>query len=129
MKLHEAYPSVFLKAEDITDREVTYIIDSVDLEEFGQGRDKEKKQILTLDGEEKRLILNRTNAKTIGKLHGEETDTWPGKTIILTTREIEYQGNVAPAIRVSGRVPQPKPPENTGRARARADQPPWHSGR
>ena len=40
------------------------------------------------------MVLNKTNANTIAKMHGEETDDWAGKRIILCAREVEFQGTM-----------------------------------
>ncbi len=62
-------------------------------------------------GKQKRLVLNKTNAKTIAGLYGDDTEGWIGKRITLVVREVEFEGSIVLAIRVSGRIPQPKPPE------------------
>lgn len=105
MKLSEAYPSAFLKADDLNGRAVTVTIESVKLEEIGQGRDKDKKLVISFVGKEKKLVCNKTNAGTIGKLHGDDTDDWEGKQIILQPREVEFQGDMVWSIRVSLQKP------------------------
>ena len=105
MKVSEAYPSDYLKAADIGDATPTVIIVSAELETVGQGAKAEQKLVLGFKGKEKRLVLNKTNSNTIAALYGDETDDWLGKPITLVTREIEYDGKVAPAIRVSAKKP------------------------
>lgn len=101
MKLTEAYPSAFLKADDLNGKQVRLTIEDVTLEEIGQGKDKEKKLIVSFVGKEKKLVLNKTNAKTISKLYGDETDGWIDKDIIIAAREVEFQGDMVWSIRVS----------------------------
>ena len=105
MKLSEAYPSSFLKADDLQGRDVIATISSVELESIGQGADKEQKLVIGFKGKEKKLVCNKTNAGTIGQLYGDETDDWIGKQIILTARDVEYQGKTTLAIRVSLKKP------------------------
>ena len=105
MQLSEAYPSNYLKASDLQGRDVVATIESVTLEEIGQGADKEKKLIIGFKGKEKKLVCNKTNAGTIGQLYGDETDDWIGKQVILTARDVEYQGKTTLAIRVSLKKP------------------------
>ncbi len=106
MKLSEAFPSNFLKADDLGGKNVTVEIDEVTFEEIGQGRDKEQKIIIAFKGKEKKLIVNKTNANTIAKLIGsDDTDDWPGHRITLTSREVDYQGTPMLAIRVSLQKP------------------------
>ena len=105
MKLSEAYPSSFLKADDLQGRDVIATISSVELESIGQGADKEQKLVIGFKGKEKKLVCNKTNAGTIGQLYGDETDEWIGKQVILTARDVEYQGKTTLAIRVSLKKP------------------------
>ncbi len=102
MRLSEAFPSNFLKADDLGGKNVTVEIEEVTFEEIGQGRDKEHKIIVAFKGKSKKLIANKTNCNTIAKLVGsDDTDLWPGHRIILTSREVDYQGTPTLAIRVS----------------------------
>lgn len=122
MKLSEAFPSNFLKADDLGGRNVTVEIEDASFEEIGQGRDKESKIILKFVGKEKKLVCNKTNANTIAKVVGsDDTDDWPGKKIILTTREVDFQGTPTLAIRVSLQKPgaaaapaKPEPADQDG---------------
>lgn len=117
MKLNEAFPSNFLKAEDLAGRTVPCTIAAAEMEELGQGRDKETKLVLSFAGKEKKLVCNKTNASAIAKLHGDDTDLWIGKVINLVPREVEYQGDTVWAIRIAtpapgttaARKPAPKP--------------------
>ena len=130
MKLSEAFPSNFLKADDLDGKNVTVEIADVTFEEIGQGRDKESKIMLAFKGKEKKLICNKTNCNTIAKLVGsDDTDDWIGHRITLTTREVDFQGTPTLAIRVSLQKPsaqaaapkkeeKPAPSDNDG-----ADEP------
>lgn len=112
MKISEAYPSDFLKSDDLNGKAIIVVIESVDLEEIGKGRDKENKLIIGFRNKQKKLVCNKTNANTIGRLHGEDTDDWLGKTIKLMPREVEFQGEMVWSIRVSLEKPgtgQPAP--------------------
>ena len=76
------------------------------LEEIGQGADKEKKLIIGFKGKDKSLVCNRTNAQTIAEVTGKsDTDDWPGHRIILTARDVDFQGRTMLAIRVSLKKP------------------------
>lgn len=116
MNINEAFPSDYLKASDLGNKTVTVAIESVDLVDIGQGRDKEQKILVRFTGKQKGLICNKTNATTIGKLYGPETDGWIGQRITLQAREVEFGGEMVWAIRVSLQKPgqmtgqiQPKP--------------------
>ncbi len=105
MNINEAFPSDYLKASDLNGKDVSVTIQSADLIEFGKGREAEEKLLLTFAGKKKGLICNKTNAKTIAKLYGDDTDGWVGKPITIGPREVEFQGDQVWAIRVSLRAP------------------------
>ncbi|NDD52816.1 hypothetical protein EBZ39_02880 [bacterium] len=69
------------------------------------------KPVLGFKGTAKKLILNKTNAKILGLLYGNEMDNWIGRklALFLTTTEAFGQKDVL-AVRV-----RPKDPE-TGRS-------------
>lgn len=126
MKLSQAFPSNFLKAEDLGGKSVTLTIQSVEMEEMGQGRDKENKLVIQFAKTDKKLICNKTNAKTIEKLYGDDTDAWVGQRITISPREVEFQGNMVWAIRVSLTKPVAAVPITKAAATpAPVDEPPF----
>jgi hypothetical protein len=97
--LSEMFPSKFLKASDIDqDYEVTIVEVSTDT--VGQGDQAEEKFIVHFEQFDKGIVLNKTNAGLIAAQHGEDTDGWIGKKIVLTVEDVAYQGKIVPAIRV-----------------------------
>ncbi len=94
----EAFPSKYLKAADLNNRTVKVSINRVVFEEIGQNKDK--KPILYFNGAEKGLVLNKTNATTIGDVYGEQMDGWSGKEIELFSMMVPFNGQNVPAIRV-----------------------------
>lgn len=133
MNINDAFPSDLLKAEDLQGRNVCVIIDKVELKDIGQGEKKDRKLVLHLRGKTKKLVCNKTNANTIGKHYGPMTENWIGQPITIGPREVEFQGNIVWAIRVSltkpempragGNIappPPPPPPQDTN-----MDDPPF----
>ena len=110
MKLSEAYPSKFLKADDLMGRTVNVTISEVSLENVGNPGEADRKLVISFHGKEKKLVCNKTNAAVIGKLYGQDTDTWIGKPITLLAREVEFQGDTVWAVRVSLSAPIPNNP-------------------
>ena len=105
MKSTDVFPSKFLKAEEL-DEDVQVTIRAVVIEEFEDPQTKEKKSkpVCYFHEGAKGLILNKTNWHLIAKQHGDESDDWPGKTVTLTTADVDAFGDVVSAIRIK----QPK---------------------
>ncbi len=118
MKISEAYPSKTLKADDIQE-DTTYTIREVQMEKLGSGDDADTKPVVYFEEVEKGFVLNKTNASTIEKLHGDDTDDWIGKKITLFATEVDFQGRQTMAIRVRMRKPAPRPAGRPAQAAAR----------
>jgi len=76
----------------------------MDIEEvlFKGDDGKEQKKIrLSFVGKEKGLILNKTNAMTIGHVYGPDTDSWKGKEIFLFSTKVTFGDGMVDAIRIN----------------------------
>lgn len=109
MKLNEIYTSGgnFLKAQDLQGKTVRLRISEVGVHTFDEGTPKEKSQlVLSFEGKEKRLGLNVTNATSIAKILGDDTDNWIGGEIKIypTTTDFGDKRDV-PCIRVVEELP------------------------
>ena len=106
--VNDAFPSNFLKAADLNNRTIKLKIDKVVFEEIGQNKDK--KPVAYFTDVKKGLVLNKTNATTIGAVHGQEFEGWTGKEIELFSQMVPFQGQNVPSIRVravsEGPVPE-----------------------
>jgi hypothetical protein len=102
MKISEEFPSKFLKAADLGGREVKVTMANVEREKIGD----DTKPVLYFKGKEKGVVLNKTNASTIGDAYGDDTDDWYDQPLILFSVMVDFQGKVGPAIRC--RVPTAK---------------------
>jgi len=102
MKMSEEFPSKFLKAGDLQGREVRVTMQSVEREKIGE----DTKPVLYFKGKDKGVVLNKTNASTIADAYGDDTEDWFDQPLILFSVMVDFQGKVAPAIRV--RVPTAK---------------------
>jgi hypothetical protein len=109
MKLSEVFKSDFLKAEDL-DEDTVVTIAGVEVKELGSGKDKDQKPVITFEELDKGLACNRTNAQTIAKLYGDDTDDWIGKQITLFATEVDFKGDQVLAIRVRTRAPKTTAP-------------------
>lgn len=94
----------FLKSADLQGNVAKVKIQDVQVEKLGEDR----KMVMHFFGKEKGMVLNKTNAMTIGDAYGEDTDDWIGKEIEVFSMKVEFQGRMVDGLRV--RVPRrPKP--------------------
>lgn len=110
MNINKLFKSNYLKAADLEEDMATMVIDRVDVADFDTG----EKPVLFFEGEERGLVLNKTNTRAIGTAYGYETDAWAGKRVILFTTTVDFQGSMVDAIRVKipkakiQQIPQPE---------------------
>jgi hypothetical protein len=109
LKISQLFPSKYVKACDLNGKTVTLTIAKLVIEELGHGAEKERKPVLYFQKATKGLVLNRTNAKTIAGLYGDESDDWLGKRISIYPTRIRAFGAMQDTIRVREEIPaQPK---------------------
>jgi len=111
------YPNEYVAAADLIEAQrktgktgVTLTIASVAVESLKTNRGSEKKPIVRFKEMEaraakggspaKKLVLNKTNAKLIAKMHGFETEAWAGKQVTLFPTQCEAFGETVDCIRV-----------------------------
>ena len=107
----DAFPSPYLKAADLNNRTIKLKVEKVVFEEIGQ--EKDKKPVIYFVDVKKGLVLNRTNATTIGSVHGQEFEGWTGKEIELFSMMVPFNGQNVAAIRVRAAPEEPVPPRPT----------------
>ena len=95
----------FLKAEDLS-AEKKFRIKAVTEEEVGMGKDKERKLVVWFTNDDRGLVLNRVNNRTIRGAFGDACDGWTSKVIAVFPTMAEFRGEMKPALRV--RIPPPK---------------------
>jgi hypothetical protein len=94
--INEAFPSKYLKAADLQKRQVAVVISHAQFEQIGS----DNKLVLYFQGKQKGVVMNKTNAGVIANAYGDETEDWAGKPVTLFEAMVEYQGKLAPAIRM-----------------------------
>lgn len=113
MRMSQAFPSKFLKSEDIGNQRWPLTIRAVQMEEVS---DNEQKPIVYFHELEKGLVLNKTNAEMIVQLYGDDTDRWTGQKIEMYATPVQYQGQSKMGLRVLAPLPAmpahqpPQPP-------------------
>jgi len=95
------FPSKYLKAVDFPGPVVLTIAAVIkDKVQLTNGS-KEDKYIVTFEGTEKALVLNKTNAKAIAKkLDEPKAINWAGQKITLKPSKCEAFGEIVACIRV-----------------------------
>ena len=123
MKKSDIFRSKWLKADDIGDAEIRVTISKAEMEELGFGDERELKPVVYFEGKQKALVVNLTNYDSISRICGsDDTDGWPGTTVVLYTAPATFRGKTAPAIRIkasgkpsaAGAMPLPRPPQTQG---------------
>ena len=96
MDINSAFPSKWIRAEDLRGQNVEVTMGHVEAEEVGD----EQKPILYFEGKTKGMVLNKTNAGAITSMYGPDTDRWAGKKITIFPTQCDYAGKITPCIRV-----------------------------
>lgn len=94
------YPSQYLAACDLTGKDVKVTIESIKVEDIHTEKGAEKKVIIRFSGKQKMMILNKTNAKTIAKRYGNDTDDWIGKVVTLYPTTCQAFGDTHECLRI-----------------------------
>lgn len=95
------YPSEYLNAADLHEKEVSVTIESVAMEDVpGVDGQKKKKPVVTFAGKQKRFPLPKTCAKAIAARFGKDTEAWLGKKITIYPTECMAFGQQVECIRV-----------------------------
>lgn len=109
MNVNDLFPSRWLCGDDLGGKQVTVAIDKFSMEEVFNKNQTEMVPTVSFQKAKKGLILNKTNAFIIAKLHGPDTDAWPGKRVTLYAKTVYAFGEEHNAVRVSDKMPEPSP--------------------
>ena len=100
------FPSEYLAAADLQGRDVNLTIDHVELADLQtQGGKKTRKPIIYFQRTPKKMVLNKTVAKTIKGIYGGKVEGWRGKKITVFPTTCEAFGNIVECIRVRDVAP------------------------
>lgn len=93
--------SNYLKAADLpAGKKIKVTIESTEIVQMDDNGVTKDKVNVHFVGKEKTLMLNKTNSGTISHVYGPDTDGWNGKEIFLFSTQVDYAGQMVPAIRV-----------------------------
>ncbi len=95
------FPSDYVGAHDLGGEDKTVTVAKVSVQELTmQGGATEQKPVVEFSDAKKKLVLNKTNAAIVAKLHGTNTDDWVGKRITLYPTKTKCGRDVVDCIRV-----------------------------
>ena len=106
MHIDQLYPSRFLRCADLNGQPMRVTIAKIAREEVGG----ESKVIMSFADGTKQLILNKTNARAIGKILGSETRAWANRDIMLVPAQVDFKGDIVDGIRVKSAPAQKSAP-------------------
>lgn len=128
MEIEAMYDHIFLKAADLNGKDVTLTIDKVQRESATNQHGKQAAVVIyfmevkakavqmpdaitgktdSVMQDAKKLWCNKTNGRTIAKIHGKNVEDWHGKKVTLyptTTRGAG--GATVDCIRIRERAPE-----------------------
>ena len=97
--------SDYLKATDLPKgKKVRLTIADISVTEFEEDNNgqkyKKNKLTLSFSSTEKKLVLNKTNALSIGDVLGVDADLWRGREIFVYSKSVSFGDKMVDAIRV-----------------------------
>ena len=99
MNINEIFPSKYLKASDLNGQDLQVVIQGTDIVKFDDG----DKIAVTLMGQSKAFVCNKTNATAIAVAYSDDTNAWNGCNVILFPMMVDTPSGPKQAIRV--RIP------------------------
>ena len=99
----------YLGAWDIAGRDYTLEIARVVVAELtGEGNRKTRKPVVYFKDAQKGLALNKTNARTIAGLYGNDTRAWVGKRVTLFATTTTFGRETVECTRIRPELPRGK---------------------
>ena len=119
MDVRTLFPTEYIASHDLAGKDVNLTISRVVVEDLRTTEGSERKPIVYFEEMEernrkdrnqpnKKLVLNKTNAKVIAGLLGYETDDWGGKRITLFATTCQAFGETVDCIRIRDKAPPAK---------------------
>lgn len=101
MRYELLFPGEYLREADLRGNEAVVTIESIAMETLRMtGGGQAQKPVIRLKGTEKKLVLNKTNAKAIAAQLGKDTDDWIGKKIRLIPAKDRFGKEMVDCIRI-----------------------------
>ena len=104
------FPGRFLSADDLDGKDYTLTIANIGIEQTPMNDgDSEQLWIVSFKEAKKKLVLKKTNCKSIEKLHGSKAEEWIGQQVTLYPTKCMAFGQQVDCIRVRETAPKAKP--------------------
>jgi len=104
----KSFDGRFLGAWDAEGGDLVLTIQRLGIEALDRRNGQTENCPVLFFGETKKgLVLNKTNAKCIASMFGDDTDGWTGKTIRVYRAQVEMAGSQVWALRVRLEVAAP----------------------
>ena len=84
------------------------------------GMDQDCKPVMYLEEYDRGIVLNKTNAKAVVRVYGDDETTWPGKQLVLRTEPVSFKGETTNAIRMQA-APAPRKKKEAAEVAASLD--------
>jgi hypothetical protein len=107
----------YLRAQDLK-AEKKFRIKAVTVEAVGTNIEKEQKLVVWFTNDERGLVLNKTNNRTLRGAFGDDVAGWSGKIVVVFPTMVDMRGKMTPALRV--RIPPPKQAAASGNGQTAA---------
>src|ERR1022692_3281424 len=122
MNLNELFPSNYLTKEDVPSPRVL-VMSGVTRKEVWRKNGKQMAVVLQFNGNVKPMVLNKTNARIIARIYGNDTAMWTNKPIeiyhdpnVMLGRERVGGLRVRAAAEVPAKVTTTTPPTTISKA-------------
>ena len=97
-----------LKAADLIDpatgiyKVIQAVVSGTEVVNFAKDGEKpDAKIVLSFEGQDKTVVVNKTNATNLGARYGIDFDGWVGKTVLVTGSPKSFNGGMVPGIDLS----------------------------
>lgn len=112
MDYRKMFDSQYIGSWDLPkDRDAIVKIAKVEPGELtSQGNKKSRKPVLSFVGKQRKLPLNKTNARVMHKFFGPDTTAWVGKVIAIYPTTTKFGRETVDCVRIRPRLPGSKEP-------------------
>lgn len=94
--INSFFPGKYIKASDLNGKPLVITITSFGIEKVGD----DDKPVLRFEGSTQGLVVNKTNAMSLGAILGNDTSMWLGMRVELYPTKVQFNVNMVDATRI-----------------------------